>query len=79
MREWDEVALWALAETLSARIDVIRAGGRPKLAVARQGELPLGPGGNVVDLAKHRGKRSNAGEEDARCETKRWQQLSPHR
>jgi hypothetical protein len=75
MKGWDEVALWALAETLSARIDVIRAGGGQRPAVAKQGELPLGPGGNVVDIARHRGRRAASQQEAATCEGLALQRL----
>lgn len=51
-KEWDEVALWALAEKLSERMDAIREGGAAN-ASQKQRELRLGPGGNVVDFASH--------------------------
>lgn len=52
-KEWDEVALWALAETLVERMDAIRAEGVQR-AKQKQRELDLGPGGNVVDFASRR-------------------------
>ena len=55
-REWDEVMLWALAEKISERIDMIHQEGLIN-AQRKQRELELGPGGNVVDFASHRRQR----------------------
>ena len=54
MSEWSEEELWALAETLSARMDAIEEG-RAREVGYGQNELPLGPGGNVVFLKDVRG------------------------
>jgi hypothetical protein len=68
---WDEVTLWALAETLSARMDVIRSQeqGRQK---PEQDELPLGYGGNVVEFAPARRRREIEREE----EVVKWRKTS---
>lgn len=49
--QWDEVTLWALAETLAERMEAINKGGRN--AKRKQRELDLGPGGNVVQISDY--------------------------
>lgn len=57
MTQWDDQRLWALAETLSARMDAIQRGEGPTHAKPKQPELALGPGGNVVDFSARRRRR----------------------
>lgn len=49
--EWNEAMLWALAETLSARMDALRK--QESAASVKQRELALGPGGNVVQISDY--------------------------
>lgn len=50
--EWDEVRLWALAETLAARMEAIQQGVRDAKQ-QKQRELDLGPGGNIVQISDY--------------------------
>lgn len=47
MEIWTDGMLWALAEKVHARAEVLRVRAAPAPV---QAELPLGPGGNVVTL-----------------------------